>query len=354
MALRDEFPVLEHLAYLNAGTDGPVPAAAVAAAREALDAELSDGRIQAHFERRRALLTELREGYARVLGCPPDEVALTSSTSEGLGRVLAGLDLGPDDEIVTTDSEHPGLIGPLIAARLRGVTVRAVPMRELSDAVGPRTTLVACSHVNWHTGEVAPAELAASGVPVILDGAQGVGAIPLDVKALGCAAYAASGQKWLCGADGTGMLYIAPDFRARVRVIAPGYMAFADPSGGLDSSLRDDGLLYDATPPSREAAAFSLAALGVFEAAGWAAVHARAAGRAAELAQRLADSGRRVSPRAETTLVSWEDDDPPATRQRLLEAGVAVRDLPGTPLLRASVGAWNDASDLDRLLAALG
>src|SRR5262249_42423417 len=86
-ALRDQFPVREDLAYLNAGTDGPVPAAAVAAAREALDAELAGGRIQTHFEARRALMTELREGYARVLGCPPEEVALTSSTSEGIGRV---------------------------------------------------------------------------------------------------------------------------------------------------------------------------------------------------------------------------------------------------------------------------
>src|SRR5262249_43983033 len=155
--------------------------------------------------------------------------------------------------------------------------------------------------------------------------------VPLDVKALGCAAYAASGQKWLCGADGTGMLYIAPEFRARVRVIAPGYMAFADASRGLDSTLRDDGQAYDATPISREAAAFPLAALQVFEAAGWDEVHARAAAQAAELAERLAEGGRRVSPRAATTLVSFQDDDPPATRERLLEAGVAVRDLPGTP-----------------------
>src|SRR5262249_38977103 len=160
------------------------------------------------------------------------------------------------------------------------------------------TTLVACSHVNWHTGEIAPAELADAGVPVVLDGAQGVGAVPLDVKALGCAAYAASGQKWLCGADGTGMLYIAPEFRARVRVLAPGFMASADASPGLDSTLRDDGQAYDATPISREAAAFSLAALQVFEAAGWDEVHARAAAQAAELAERLAEGGRRVSPRA--------------------------------------------------------
>ena len=60
--------------------------------------------------------------------------------------------------------------------------------------------------------------------------------------------------------------------------------------------------------------------------------------------------GRTVAPRAETTLVSFEDDDPEATRDRLAAAGVIVRHLPGTPYVRASVGAWNDEDDLERLL----
>ena len=102
----------------------------------------------------------------------------------------------------------------------------------------------------------------------MFDGAQGAGAVPLDVKALGCAAYAASGQKWMCGADGTGMLYLAPEFRARVRVIGPGYLSFADPSRGLESTLRDDGPAYDTPSLSREVVAFSLAAARVLDAAG--------------------------------------------------------------------------------------
>ena len=72
-------------------------------------------------------------------------------------------------------------------------------------------------------------------MPVILDGAQGAGAVPVDVVKLGCAVYAAAGQKWLCGADGTGMLYIAPEFRDQVRAIAPSYISFEDASLGLES-----------------------------------------------------------------------------------------------------------------------
>ena len=105
------------------------------------------------------------------------------------------MEIGPGDEIVTSDEEHPGLIGPLIAARERGAEIRAVPFAQLADAVGPRTTAVACSHVNWRTGELAPAALAEVDVPVILDGAQGAGAVPVDVVKLGCAAYAAAGPE---------------------------------------------------------------------------------------------------------------------------------------------------------------
>jgi len=349
-ALRAQFPVLERLAFLNAGTDGPVAAAAVAAAREALDAQVADGRYGAHFEARFGLQGELRPMYARLLGADPAEGALTTSTSEGIAKVLAGLELGPGDEIVTSEHEHPGLLGPLIAARRRGVKITAVPLAQVADAVTPATTLVACSHVSWVTGELAP-DLSGAGVPVVLDGAQGIGAIPVDVKRLGCAAYAASGQKWLCGADGTGALYVDPAFGERVQVIAPSYVSFEDARKGI---MRADAGRYDAPSLSREAVAFSLAAARVLEEAGVDAVHERAATLAAELARRLAAAGRTVAPRDATTLVSWEDPDPEAARDRLQEAGVIVRNLPGTPYLRASVGAWNDESDLERLLSAAG
>jgi selenocysteine lyase/cysteine desulfurase len=352
-ALRREFPVLGRLAYLNAGTDGPMPFAAGRAALQALESQRDEGRWTPHFEARMAALAALREGYARWLGCTPDDVALTTSTSEGLGTVLAGLELGPGDEIVTSDHEHPGLLGPLRAARERGAEVRMVPVRELADAVGPRTRVVACSHVSWVTGEVAPAALAGTGVPVVLDGAQGVGAVPVDVRELGCAAYAGAGQKWLCGADGTGMLYVAPGFRDQLRVTAPSYHSFVPGEAAIDGPLRETAQRFDTPALAREVVSFSLAALEVLDAAGMADVHARATELAAGLAERLAERGRVVAPRGDTTLVSWEDDDPAAARGRLADAGVIVRNLPGRPYLRASVGAWNDESDLERLLGAL-
>ena len=351
MDLRDHFPVLAHTAYLNAGTDGPMPREAAEAAQAEIAAQAQEGRTYAHFERRRDLLEGLRAAYADAMGADPADVAVMSSTTDGMGAVIAGMDLGPGDEVVTSDSEHPGLIGPLVAARERGVSIRAVPLSEVANAVRGTTTLVACSHVSWITGELAPVELADVGVPVLLDGAQGAGAIAVDVKALGCAAYAAAGQKWLCGADGTGMLYVDPEFGARVRTISPGFMSFELPHRGFDSILRTDAPRLDAPSLPREAVALSLSATQLLAAEP--DLHARGIALAARLADALAERGRTVAPRGATTLVAWEDPDPAAARERFMEAGVVVRHLPDTPYVRASVGAWNDESDLERLLAAL-
>jgi L-cysteine/cystine lyase len=353
-ALRAEFPVLERLAYLNAGTDGPLAARATAAASAELQRELRDGRSAAHFERRFELNKRLRAGYARALGCQAADVALTTCTTEGIAQTIDGLALAPGDEIVTSDEEHPGLLGALGAARaLRGVQVREVPLAQVAEAVGPETRLVACSHVGWVSGSVAPSQLRDVDVPVLLDGAQGVGAIEVDVVALGCDAYAGAGQKWLCGPDGTGMLYVTPQLRERLAVSRRGYANLADPDAGLDATLHDDARGLDAPSLNAETVACAATALELLETAGWAAVHERARTLAARLVEMLRERGRQAAPRGATTLVSFPSEDPPAERALLADNGVIVRNIPGRPWLRASVGAWNDEHDLDRLVETL-
>jgi selenocysteine lyase/cysteine desulfurase len=352
--LRAEFPVLSGLAYLNAGTDGPLPARAVRAAAEELQREAEQGRTQAHFERRAELSGQLRAVYATALGCDSADLALTTSTSEGIAQVIGGLELGPGDEIVTSDEEHPGLLGALGAAReLKGVLIKAVAFADLANAVGPRTRLVACSHVGWMSGILAPGELAEVDVPVLLDGAQGVGAVPVDVAALGCDAYAGAGQKWLCGPDGTGMLYVSPSLRARVEVARRGYPNLADPNAGLEAQLHEDGRRFDSLSLSAETVACALAATKLLQAVGWPAVHERARMLAARLAEQLGERGIEVAPRGPSTLVSFASADPEADRARLAEGGVVLRHIPGRPWLRASVGAWNDEDDLERLIGML-
>jgi L-cysteine/cystine lyase len=352
--LRDQFPVLGALAYLNAGTDGPLPASAVRASADELQRELAEGRAMAHFERRSELGTQLRAAYATALGADPAEVALTTCTTEGMAQVIGGLPLSHDDEILTSDEEHPGLLGALSAAReLRGVSIRQVPLAEVAGAVGPGTRLVACSHVGWVSGSLAPAELAQLDVPVLLDGAQGVGAVHVDVHALGCDAYAGAGQKWLCGPDGTGMLWVAPALRERLQVSRRGYGNLANPNAGLDARPHDDARAFDTLSQNAETAACALASIRVLESAGWPAVHEHARTLAAKLARMLAERGREVAPRDRTTLVSFTSPDPEGERTLLAEHGVIVRNIPDRPWLRASVGAWNDERDLERLVEIL-
>ncbi|MGH2912509.1 MAG: aminotransferase class V-fold PLP-dependent enzyme [Solirubrobacteraceae bacterium] len=352
--LRAQFPVLEHTAYLNAGTDGPLPAVAARAGAQELLGEAECGRARAHFERRSELGGALRGCYARALGCDPEEVALTTCTTEGLSIVIDGLGLQPGEEILTSDEEHPGLLGVLAAAReANGVVVRMAPLERIVEQVGPLTRLVACSHVSWMTGRLAPTELAELDIPVVLDGAQGVGAIHTDVRALGCDAYAGAGQKWLCGPDGMGMLYVSPELRERVRSKRRGYGNLLDPGAGIDARLHEDARRFDTLALSAEALATALAAIEALESAGWDAIHERSLALAALLIERLGETDREVTPHGPTTLVSFSSPDPEAERGGLVEAGVVLRDIPGKPWLRASVGAWNDERDLDRLLATL-
>lgn len=354
-AFRSQFPVCEEKAFLNAGTCGPLPRAAVAAQQQITAHALAEGRAIHYYERYFETRDALRAAYAEALGAAARDVSVTTSTSEGMVRVLLGLELGRGDEVLIAEDEHPGLLGPLAAARERlGLTVREVPLSEIAHAVTPATRLVACSHVGWTTGEVVPALAAVpDDVPVLLDGAQGVGAVPVDLAALGADFYAGSGQKWLCGPVGTGMLWVSPVWRERLAAVGPVYLNLEDPADGLRAVAATDGRAHDAGSLSLETVSAALAAAEVLSGFGWDQVHARARSLAGDLAQRLRDAGLDVAARGDTTLVSWVSPDAEADAARLLEAGIVVRGFPGLPYLRASVGAWNDQSDIDGLLAAV-
>jgi L-cysteine/cystine lyase len=353
---RSQFPVLNRLSYLNAGTEGPVPRRAAEAVHARIDDDLANGRCgRPYFEALMDLALRLREGYARVLGCAPTEVALTGSTTDGVNTVLSGLELRRGDEIVTSDEEHPGLLAPLArAAHLHGVVIRVVPFAELPGAVSRKTRLIACSHVSWVSGRMADVgALTATGAAVLLDAAQGLGAVPVNVRELGCDFYAASGQKWLCGPEGSGCLYVRPERLDELTIPWPGYGSLADPANALDFVPAEGSKRLDHGFPSAMRSAWALASLEVFEQAGWPWVHERAASLAASLAEQLAERGLDVGPRGRTTLVAWGAADAAAEVERLAAAGVVVRSIPAFNLVRASVGAWSSEDELERLVGLL-
>jgi L-cysteine/cystine lyase len=354
---RAEFPVLAHRAYLNTGTDGPLTRRASEAARAQLEIELRDGRSGVtHFSRIGRLAEDLRTRLARLLNADLDEVALTRSTTDGINVVLAGLGLREGDEVLTSDEEHPGLLAPLGALRKKGISIRTAPFSEIAGAVGSRTRLIAVSHVSWMRGLVAPvSELRATGVPLLLDGAQALGAMPVDMRALRCDFYAAAGQKWLCGPDATGVLFVRRERIEELGIPWPSYMTLADTTRPLELVPGPGARRFDGGMIVGPLAAAAIASLEVLETAGWSWVFERARRQAQALRDRLTDKVS-VLAGGPTTLVAWQptgvSDDQGAFElvQRLEAEGVIVRAFPGKPWLRASVGAWNSDADLERLI----
>jgi selenocysteine lyase/cysteine desulfurase len=349
---RAQFPVLENLSYLNAGTEGPVPRRAAQAVSSRIDLETTGGRCgRPYFEELMSLASQCRAGYAALLGCQESEVALTGSTTDGVNTVLSGLSLQEGDEILTSDEEHPGLLAPLGLARRRsGVSVRLAPFNELAEHVSSRTRLIACSHVSWVSGQIADAcGLAETGIPVLFDGAQGLGAVPVDVHALGCQFYAASGQKWLCGPEGSGCLYVSADALEDLLIPWPGYSSLADPGRALEFEPREGAARLDHGFPTGLRSTWVAASLAVLEEAGWNWIHDRAATLAESLASRLTELGLQIRERGRSTLVAWKAADSQEQVERLAQDLFVVRNIPAFEVVRVSVGAWSSEEELERL-----
>ena len=332
--------MLERIAYLNTGTFGPLPRRTVEAMAARQRRDLERGRSgHAYFDELLALWERLRTVFASFLGAPAGSIALTRSTTDGCNIVVSGLGLGPDDEILTTDVEHPGLRGALevSAARLREVRLRgrtaADALAALEAAITPRTRLIALSHVAWTTGAVLPIrELAGRGIPLLVDGAQAAGAMPVNVAELGCDFYAVSGQKWLLGPDATGCLYVRPGRIEDVKLTSPSYMSW---ERGTYTPRRDVGR-FEAGWIATAAIEGLLASIEFAEGVGDERFE-----RARALAERsrelLAERAEVVTEPGQATLVTFKPREPAAeVVRRLEERGVVVRDLPGGGRLRAS------------------
>lgn len=229
-----EFFLAEGLTYLNTGTIGPTRRATIDATQRAW-ATLEANPI-AHYGQRagESMREDTRTVAANFLGCDLDELAVTGSTTAGMNAIAQGLRLGAGDRVLLTDQEHAGgLHCWQYLAQHHGVELDVVPIPRgehratvlvdvISKGIRNRTRVISVSHVFSSTGLRMPiAELSAlarsRGLMCVVDGAQAVGAIRVNVRELGCHAYATSGHKWLLGPKGTGLLYIAKDAQAAIR-----------------------------------------------------------------------------------------------------------------------------------------
>jgi L-cysteine/cystine lyase len=356
---RAQFPVLERYAYLNTGSSGPLSQASVDAMRAQLEGDLTHGRSgKARMEELFESRERIRGGIADVLGTSPELVALTDSTTRGCQVVVGGLGLGATDEVITTDQEHFGLLGPLHASGARVVVTQA-DEDALLAAVTPRTRLIAISHVLWTTGR--RLDLAGlrqpDGPPLLVDGAQSAGAIRVDLDGAdfygadfyGADFYTVSAHKWLCGPDPSGGLFVRDPERLAVALPS----AFSPSSHEIDGSFtpKDGARRFDSGWIGAPALAGLEAALGVHP--DWR--YEGAATAAARCRDLLAPHVDVVTPPAHSTLVSFHPSgDPTELVAALADRGVIVRELPGHNLVRASCGWWTSEDDLRRLAEGLG
>lgn len=179
----------------------------------------------------------VRGRAAALLGCSADEILITRSTTEGMNLVALGLRWRAGDRVLTTDQEHDGgSAGWRHLERRHGIGLDRIAIapdehdpaalvQRFADAIGPRTCVISVSHVITSTGLRMPvAALSAlareRGLLCVVDGAQAAGGIAVDVKALGCHAYATSGHKWLMGPKGTGLLYVSRDADDRIQPVS--------------------------------------------------------------------------------------------------------------------------------------
>ncbi|MBI2910672.1 MAG: aminotransferase class V-fold PLP-dependent enzyme [Chloroflexi bacterium] len=377
-ALRREIPALGRLVYLNTGWAGLSPDGVLQAVGAGLERERDLGRTTAEaLAAREATLDGARRAVGRLLGAAEEEICLLENTSEGINTVVNGLDWQPGDEVVTCTLEHSSVLLPcFFLARRKGVRVRVAEIGfadsedEIVERFGallsPRTRLVMLSHVAYCSGLRLPvgriARLAhGQGARLLVDGAQSVGQVVVDVADLDCDYYALPGQKWLLGPDGTGALWVR---RSLVAELAPGKIAehaatAFDFSGHMEtvSGMRK----FELTTQSAALFAGLTAAIDEHLGRGPEAVEAWGSQLAAALRERL------------SRVPGMVDYSPPEQRQRsgLVTFGLAgwpaealtealwtrsrivARALPYPPAVRYSVACYNTADEMERAAAAV-
>jgi len=243
-ALRAQIPATSRVTYLNTGYSGPPPRPVVDAMTKMLELQASEGPTSPYaFNVSRVTKTEARTAFARLLKADPEEIVLTENTTRGVNIIVSGLPWRSGDEIVTSTTEHFGVLIPLYELRRRaGVAIRFVEldpqadeaslMQALETAITAKTRLLVLSHIMFTNGLRLPVaaiqQLARrKGAQVLFDAAQCSGQLDLDVHGWGCDYYAVPGHKWLLGPAGTGALFIRQDLVSGVAPTQVSQMAAA-------------------------------------------------------------------------------------------------------------------------------
>jgi selenocysteine lyase/cysteine desulfurase len=370
---RSQMPVSRRWAYLDHAAVAPLPTSTVAAIQRWLAEASEEG--DTVWPRWKQRLTETRHQLAELLNANAAEIALVPNTTAGLALVADGYPWSPGDNVVTLENEFPSNLYPWLNLQSRGVDVRRVEaprgrvdLDRLVAACDARTRIVTASWVGFASGwriDVGPLARAVHdrGALLCLDAIQGLGVFPLDVRATDVDFLAADGHKWMLGPEGAGVFYLKLEHLDLLRPLGVGWhsVPHSHDFQHVELKLRAEAARYEGGSHNMVGFLGLGTSLELLARLGLGSARSAIADRVLELGNlaeaRLRDHGAELlferDPQHSTGILTFDlpGHDLQQVRARCLEQGVALSCRGGG--LRISLHAYNDVSDLDRLIAAL-
>jgi L-cysteine/cystine lyase len=379
---RQKFPALANKTYFNFGGQGTLPQASLEAIQQAYEYVQRHGTFSAVVN---AWVMEeahqTRLAIASELVAPVETIALTEDVTVGCNIAMWGIDWQAGDHLLLTDCEHPGIFATAqeIGRRFK-VEVSSCPIMEtlnqgdptavIAQHLRPRTRLVVLSHVLWNTGQVLPvAEIVevcrnystgTKSLRVLVDAAQSVGSLPLNLTELGADFYAFTGHKWWCGPEGTGGLYVRPDALESLNPTFIGLRGLVTSEAGKPVGWKPDGRRFEVSTSAYPLYAGVRSAIATHQQWGTAQERYEQICQMSEyLWQRLSQldavSCLRTSP-PKAGIVSFVLTNGHSHKrlvQSLEQQGIMVRTLLDPDCVRACVHYFTQHTEIDQLVEAI-
>ena len=369
------FPVTRANTYLNHAANGPLPRMVAQVVHEYIENVSAFGGT--HEPRWVEYERGAHRRLASLLNARPDQIALTANTSDGLMMVAQGLSWNAGDTILSAEGEFPSNVYPWLNLQAQGVRFEQVPLRDqrvvpddIFERITQRTRLVSLSLVEFSTGYRNDIAAIASycherGILCGIDAMQALGAIEIDLQALGVDFLASGSHKWLLAPRTVGILYISDSLLPQLHTARRGWLSVATPFDFFDLAqpLKMGAGRFEYSSSNLMAIVGLDAALGLFESieGGMAAIEERVLGLTAYTIAGLERLGYAViSPRGSgersgIVCFSPHADFPERTVQHIVDELAArhIYTAARNNIVRVSPHFYNTEQDIDTLLNAL-
>lgn len=372
--LREAMPIADRWAYFDHAAMCALPRPAADAFQKWLSEAVDIGNpVWPEWVKQ---IEAMRKLSAQLVGSQPEEIALVSNTTVGIGLVAEGIDWRPGDNVVTLADEFPSNVYPWFNLESRGVETRRVPtdvsgrldLERLAEACDERTRVVSVSWIGYATGyrhDVRRISEIAHGCGALLfvDAIQGLGAFPLDVNELGIDFLSADGHKWMLGPEGAGIAYIRREHLDRLRPTGVGWHSVVQNDFmQIELNLKPAAARFEGGTQNSAGLIALGASIQLLLDLGMDAVAASILDFTDRACERLTEIGAKVvsdrrsdhrggQQRSGIVSFEWPGHDPMAVKRHAVRQNVVFGCRAGR--LRISPHAYNNGEDLDRLVDAL-